>query len=157
MKNLLYYQTNYFAMTGIIFVLFGLFHPGKMCLGITILFGVLYATTKFVKRPSAPGQPNIYVIFGSIGFFAYIILYLLDSVLIVAFALLLPFALTFLHSSLRLRNLSNKLTNTLEIVGIKHSPMGKFLEGLGLMPDTFWFLRRNISCICHPVFSIPVF
>lgn len=136
-KNLLYYQTNYFALTGAIFVLIGLFHPGKMCLGITILFGLLYAVTKFARTAPGPGQPNIYIILGGIGFTSYIILYMLDALFVVAFSLLLPFALTFVHSSLRLRNLSNKLTNTLEIVGIKHSPMGKFLEELGLMPDTF--------------------
>lgn len=44
---------------------------------------------------------------------------------------------TFIHASLRLRNIQNKITNTLEVVGIKHSPMGKFLEAMGLMPDTF--------------------
>lgn len=43
----------------------------------------------------------------------------------------------FIHSSLRLRNLKNKLTTTVETIGIKHSPMGQFLEAMGLMPDTF--------------------
>jgi PRA1 family protein 3 len=43
----------------------------------------------------------------------------------------------FVHSSLRLRNMKNKLTTAVEQVGIKHSPMGQVLEAVGLMPDTF--------------------
>lgn len=43
----------------------------------------------------------------------------------------------FIHSSLRLRNIKNKLTTAVETVGIKHSPMGQLLEALGLMPETF--------------------
>lgn len=137
MKNLLYYQTNYFVMTAAIFVLIGLFHPGKMCLGITIGFAILYAIQKFAGPQVDPNHPNIYIVLGGLSFTSYIILYMLDALLIVAFALLLPFSLTFVHSSLRRRNISNKITNTLEVVGIKHSPMGKFLEALGLLPDAF--------------------
>lgn len=43
----------------------------------------------------------------------------------------------FVHASLRQRNLKNKVVNTIETIGIKQSPMGKFLEAMNLMPDTF--------------------
>lgn len=137
-KNLLYYQTNYFVMAAAVFAIIGLFHPGKICVGIALAFGSVYGFSKFFCD-TAPGstRPNIYVVCGGIAAISYLILYILDALLIVAFAILLPVSLIFVHSSLRLRNLSNKLTNTLEIVSIKHSPMGKFLESLGLMPDTF--------------------
>lgn len=32
-KNLLYYQTNYFILWGIVFTAIGLVHPGKIILG----------------------------------------------------------------------------------------------------------------------------
>ena len=35
------------------------------------------------------------------------------------------------HASLRLRSIKNKLTNKLEHVGLKRTPMGIILEGLG--------------------------
>jgi len=133
-KNLLYYQTNYFVMAAAVFTLVGLFHPGKICVGIGLAFGALYGVTKFIGPQ--PGS-NIYVVIGSVAGISYLVLYLFDALLIVAFAILLPMSLIFVHSSLRLRNISNKLTNMVEVAGIKSSPMGKFLEQLGLMPDTF--------------------
>lgn len=124
-------------MAAAVFILVGLFHPGKICVGIALAFVALYGAAKYCA-PQGPGpKPNMYVVLGSIAGISYLVLYLLDALLIVAFAMLLPVSLIFIHASLRLRNLSNKITNTLEIVGIKHSPMGKFLEQLGLMPDTF--------------------
>jgi len=36
-----------------------------------------------------------------------------------------------LHASLRMRNVRNKVTNKLEYVGLKRTPMGIILEGLG--------------------------
>lgn len=41
----------------------------------------------------------------------------------------------FLHASMRLRNLKNKLTNKVESLGLKRTPMGIILEALGLEPS----------------------
>jgi hypothetical protein len=37
----------------------------------------------------------------------------------------------FLHASLRLRNLKNKITNKIENIGLNRTPMGWILEQLG--------------------------
>lgn len=35
------------------------------------------------------------------------------------------------HASLRMRNVRNKITNRMEHIGLKRTPMGIILEGLG--------------------------
>lgn len=142
-KNLLYYQTNYFLMSAAIFVLIGLIHPYKIVLGVTIIIALLYVFITFfaseVRRPVGfeQQQPNKWAVLGGVLGCSYLILFLFEAVLIVMLAILLPFSLTFVHASLRLRNIKNKITNTIEIVGVKQSPMGQFLEAMGLMPDAF--------------------
>ncbi|XP_055532535.1 PRA1 family protein 3 [Wyeomyia smithii] len=143
-KNLLYYQTNYFLMSVAVFILVGLLHPYKVVLGVTIIMALLYVFVKFFAAESrrslsaaAGHQPNKWAVLGGVLGCSYLVLFLFDSVLIVMFAILLPFSLTFVHASLRLRNIKNKITNTIEIVGVKQSPMGQFLDAMGLMPDAF--------------------
>jgi hypothetical protein len=46
--------------------------------------------------------------------------------------LFLSISVIFIHASLRLRNIKNKVANKLEYVGVKRTPMGLFLEALGL-------------------------
>jgi len=41
----------------------------------------------------------------------------------------------FIHASMRLRNLRNKLQNKMEWVGLSKSPMGVILEAIGLECD----------------------
>ena len=36
-----------------------------------------------------------------------------------------------IHASLRMRSIKNKITNKMEYVGLKRTPMGIILEGLG--------------------------
>lgn len=85
---------------------------------------------------------------------AYLIIYLLDGILVFLLGILLPFSgrsplqkflhfcmlnffigisiATFIHASLRLRSLKNKLTNKMEQIGLKKStPMGMLLDALG--------------------------
>ena len=45
--------------------------------------------------------------------------------------LLFFFAVVLIHASLRMRNVRNKITNRMEHVGLKRTPMGIILEGLG--------------------------
>lgn len=47
------------------------------------------------------------------------------------------FSVIFVHASLRLRNMKNKLVNKIEGIGLKRTPMGVFLEQLGMEPDLF--------------------
>ena len=37
-----------------------------------------------------------------------------------------------IHAALRMRNLKNKVANKIEYVGLKRTPMGLFLEALGM-------------------------
>ncbi|XP_055626551.1 PRA1 family protein 3 [Toxorhynchites rutilus septentrionalis] len=142
-KNLLYYQTNYFLMSAAVFLLIGLIHPYKVVLGATIILVLSYVFIKFFSSEArrslgaAGEQPNKWVVLGGVLGCSYLVLYLFEAVLIVMFAMLLPFSLIFVHASLRLRNIKNKITNTIESVGVKQSPMGQFLEAMGLMPDAF--------------------
>lgn len=66
-------------------------------------------------------------------------MYLLGSVLVFLFGILLPIGLIFIHSSMRLRNIKNKLANKIDMVGgrvgLKKTPMGMFLEALGMEPE----------------------
>lgn len=144
-KNLLYYQTNYFLMGAAVFLLIGLIHPYKVVLGVAILLALGYVFVKFfaaearrsIGAASGQQQPNKWAVLGGVVGCSYLVLFLFDAVLLVMFAVLLPFSLTFVHASLRLRNIKNKLTNAIEVVGVKQSPMGQFLEAMGLMPDAF--------------------
>lgn len=141
-KNLLYYQTNYFILGLIELIIIGLFQPVKIALGIASIIAVFYALLMIYGPNNSSSvqqfqNVNKYAVLGLIFGVAYIFLYMFDAVLLVLFAILLPISSVFIHSSLRLRNLKNKLTTTVESIGIKHSPMGQFLEAMGLMPDTF--------------------
>ena len=46
-------------------------------------------------------------------------------------------AAVLLHASLRLRNIRNKITNRMESVGLRRTPMGLFLDELGMESDKF--------------------
>lgn len=46
------------------------------------------------------------------------------------------FLVIFIHASLRLRNLKNKMENNMEGVGLKKSPMGVILEALGQQEES---------------------
>jgi len=141
-KNLLYYQTNYFILAAIELTIIGLIQPMKLVLGFVALAALFYAALMIYgpnKSPSTETLQNVnkYAVWGLLLGTVYIFLYMFDAVLLVGFAVTLPMSSIFIHSSLRLRNLKNKLTTAVETVGIKHSPMGQLLEALGLMPDTF--------------------
>jgi len=141
-KNLLYYQTNYFILSALELIIIGLVQPMKIVLGFVAITAVLFAILMIYgpnKSPSTQQLQNVnkYAVLGLLLGVAYIFLYMFDAVLLVVFAALLPISTIFLHSSFRTRNLKNKLTTAVETVGIKQSPMGQLLEALNLMPDTF--------------------
>ncbi|KAL0275882.1 UNVERIFIED_CONTAM: hypothetical protein PYX00_003608 [Menopon gallinae] len=132
-NNLLYYQTNYFVMGIIIFLLVGVLHPVKMLFGtlaLSVTFGLFYYFTN-VKSSAAQFKKNhpmvgVALILGG----GWFVVYLLDSVLVFLFGILLPICMTFIHASMRLRNIKNKLSNKIEMMGLTKTPMGNFLEAL---------------------------
>ncbi|KAL1373369.1 hypothetical protein pipiens_018699 [Culex pipiens pipiens] len=146
-KNLLYYQTNYFLMGAAVFGLIGLIHPYKVVLGVAILLALAYVFIKFfaaearrsISVTSGHQQPNKWAVLGGVLGCSYLVLFLFDAVLIVTVCRAAAnfVVMAFVHASLRLRNMKNKITNAIEVVGVKQSPMGQFLEAMGLMPDAF--------------------
>lgn len=133
-QNLLYYQTNYFLTSIVVFLLVGLIHPVKMLCGILAVlaaFGLFYYVTN-AKRSATKFKRDHPVISLLIIFsLGYIIVYMLRAVLVFLFGVMLPVSLMFVHASLRLRNLRNKFTNKIETIGFKKTPMGMFLEAFG--------------------------
>ncbi|KAK8397983.1 hypothetical protein O3P69_003704 [Scylla paramamosain] len=139
-QNLLYYQTNYFLTYLVIFAVVGVIHPTKMFCGMTavgLAFGLFYYMTNS-KQPAAEFKKNhpvlslLAVVLG-----AYFVVYLLGSVVVFLMGILLPITVIFLHASMRLRNLKNKLMNKVEYLGMKKTPMGVILDTLGLEQDFF--------------------
>lgn len=109
-------------------------NPSKMLLGIfamLLAIGIfIYAKTnsrQFVRFKAEHPLISLGLIFGG----GYLIVYLFSSVLVFLFGILLPIFLTLLHASMRLRNLKNKITNTMENAGLKKTPMGVLLEEFG--------------------------
>ncbi|XP_057323610.1 PRA1 family protein 3 isoform X1 [Microplitis mediator] len=148
-NNLLYYQTNYFFMSVVIFLIVGIIHPGKMLLGMLSMAIVLaifaYVSSEgraihnFKKQNPLAGL--LVIICG--GCF---LTYTLGSLIVFLFGILLPFSATFVHASLRLRSIKNKVVNKIEGIGLKRTPMGIFLEQLD---DTLtqWLIKLELNGI----------
>ncbi|XP_032681163.1 PRA1 family protein 3 isoform X2 [Odontomachus brunneus] len=132
-NNLLYYQTNYLFMSVIIFLVVGLIHPVKMLVGMLAMLVILGVFIYVSMEGSA--AYNFKKQYPAIGV-TFIILagcfltYTLGSLIVFFLGILLPFCVTFVHASLRLRNIKNKLANKIEGIGLKRTPMGIFLEHL---------------------------
>ncbi|XP_069693015.1 PRA1 family protein 3 isoform X1 [Periplaneta americana] len=149
-NNLLYYQTNYFLLSLVIFILVGVIHPTKMLCGMlamSVAFGLFYYLTN-AKRSATRFKKDhpiisVLVVLGG----GYFIVYMLGSVVVFLFGILLPIVVSFIHASMRLRNVKNKLVNKMEVIGLKKTPMGLFLEAL-----EDWFEFR-ISPFLDPAFK----
>ncbi|KAJ8667176.1 hypothetical protein QAD02_008838 [Eretmocerus hayati] len=132
-NNLLYYQTNYFFTSIIIFGLVGLIHPGKMIVGMLVCTIIVTAFAYLSMEGRAvhnfkrryPGSGVVLML--TAGCF---LTYTLGSLLVFLLGILLPFSVTFVHASMRLRNLKNKIVNKIEGIGLKRTPMGVLLEQL---------------------------
>lgn len=93
-KNLLYYQTNYFVMAAAVFTLIGLVHPAKIVYGIVLIGVLIYVMMKYFSSKTkiqVPDGTNKWIILAGVCGSSYFVLYLLDAILIVLFAILLPF------------------------------------------------------------------
>lgn len=139
-NNLLYYQTNYFFMSVIIFLVVGLINAAKMLIGMltmTVILGAFaYVSAEgraihhFKKQYPAAGVLLIIVT-------GCLVTYTLGSILVFMLGILLPLSITFVHASLRLRNIKNKIANKIESIGMKRTPMGILLGYFGMEPELF--------------------
>ncbi|XP_050583129.1 PRA1 family protein 3 [Bombus affinis] len=130
-NNLVYYQTNYLYMSIAILLVVALVHPMKMIIGISTLMAVwAECTYLFNEKESLLKFKRTYPQFGVILTIicAAYVLYTINSVLLVLFGILLSFCVTFIHASLRLRNVKNKFVNKIEGMGLKRTPMGVVLN-----------------------------
>ncbi|XP_053724296.1 ADP-ribosylation factor-like 6 interacting protein 5a [Synchiropus splendidus] len=133
-SNLLYYQTNYLAVAVLAFLIVGFMEPLGMFTAIAAVSGVCCGSAwiaenrnvlSHLKREN-PAAFLIVVVVAS-----YVLISLLGCVMVFVTAITLPLTLIFVHASLRLRNMKNKLENKIECAGLKRSPMGMLLEALG--------------------------
>jgi hypothetical protein len=60
-----------------------------------------------------------------------LLVWLFKSTTVFLMATLFPLLVMFVHASLRLRNLKNKLNETLDAAGLKKTPMGLALDFIG--------------------------
>ncbi|KAL7290125.1 hypothetical protein TKK_0015845 [Trichogramma kaykai] len=134
-NNMLYYQTNYFVTAVIIFAFVGFLQPVKMLIG-TIAVGLIILAFAYVSKEGRAihnlkkKYPALGVIsmLGGAGF----LMYTFGSLLVFLFGVLMPISVIFVHASLRLRNIKNKLANKVEGIGLKRTPMGELMEQLDL-------------------------
>ncbi|XP_062853608.1 ADP-ribosylation factor-like 6 interacting protein 5a [Trichomycterus rosablanca] len=133
-SNLLYYQTNYLAMAIVVFLIVGFLNPTGMITGVVVVVAAFHgavwagenkATIKNFKKE----YPTLFVFLIMLA--SYLLMSLFHGVMVFLFGINLPLILIFAHSSLRLRNMKNKLGNKMECAGLKKTPMGIFLEALG--------------------------
>lgn len=144
-KNLLYYQTNYFGVFLVIYVLMIVFNPTKIVCGIfvkTLLVAVFVQlfTDKGIRRSSKDAlRDNRWLVLGGSLLGGYLLLLWFDAVMLSLFTILLPFCVTFVHASLRLRNIKNKVANALETFHPASTPMGKFLMAMNIIVENSMF------------------
>ena len=73
-------------------------------------------------------DPTVFVVVVMLA--SYFLIYVFGGVTVFAFSITFPLLLLFIHVSLRLRNLKNKLENKMEGIGMRRTPMGIILSVL---------------------------
>ncbi|CAN9505324.1 unnamed protein product [Ophioblennius macclurei] len=133
-NNLLYYQSNYLVSALGFLLLVGYLRPLQMVLGVAVMSS-LFLGFVWVAEHRAPvrrfrrNHPLLSVL--AVLLVSYLLVSLLGGVAVFLFAIAFPIMMILVHSSLRLRNLKNKLENKLESIGLNRTPMGLLLEALG--------------------------
>lgn len=140
-KNLIYYQTNYFLMFITIYGIMVVFNPFKIVCGLlvqammmAVLLQFFQKKTRILASHSAADNQKWYMLAGAL-LVGYLFLHFFDALLLSGFTLLLPFSLTFVHASLRLRNLKNKVANTMVNLSAS-TPMAVFLDTFNIAADS---------------------
>ncbi|XP_062871482.1 ADP-ribosylation factor-like 6 interacting protein 5b [Trichomycterus rosablanca] len=130
-SNLLYYQTNYFAVAVVVFLIVGFLNPLGMLLGgavVSLVFmGSVWAgENKAVVKNFKKKSPSLFVV--AVLGVSYFLISLCGGVMVFIFGITFPLLLILVHASLRLRSMKNKLENKIEGVGLKKTPMGLILD-----------------------------
>lgn len=130
-SNLMYYQTNYFAVAVVVFLIVGFLNPLGMFFGgavVTLVFaGSVWAgENKSMIKNFKKKNPTLFVL--AVMVTSYFVLSLFGGVLVFIFGITFPLLLILIHASLRLRNMKNRLENKMEGVGMKKTPMGVIMD-----------------------------
>lgn len=98
-KNLLYYQTNYVVLTVLLYILFALMNPTKTIAGVGVIAAICYVFT-YLYCDDAVDVPILeqlnprhkrWVIMGALFLGSWLLLTIMDAVVYMAFAALVPF------------------------------------------------------------------
>lgn len=133
-NNLLYYQSNYFLSAAGFLLIVGYLRPFQCFVGATVVT-LLFLGFVWVAENQAPirrfrrNHPAMSVL--AILAASYLFISVLGGVAVFLFGIAFPVLMIFVHASVRLRSLKNKLENKLESIGLKRTPMGLLLEALG--------------------------
>ncbi|KAL6739989.1 hypothetical protein Aduo_013382 [Ancylostoma duodenale] len=134
-SNLLYYQTNYFVVFGVLVLLQSFFNSQDLALGLAAIV-VVAAVVIF----AISDNPSFYqtrrdhplITLGAIILACYFFIQVLPSVLTVLFSVLFPLFIILCHASIRLRDFMSKVTQTAEKLGLRTTVMGRILETCGI-------------------------
>jgi len=135
-NNLLYYQTNYFLSALIIFLIVAFLHPQEMAFGI-ILMGLLFGGVAYLQQQQEAvkrfKRDHPMLTFTLMVLISHWLVFKLGSIVVILMGIALPVTFVIIHSSLRLRNVKNKLVNVQEAIGLsKQTPMAFILQEIGI-------------------------
>ncbi|KAB1263978.1 PRA1 family protein 3, partial [Camelus dromedarius] len=107
--------------------------PFNMILGgivvVLVFTGFVWAAhNKDILRRMKKQYPTAFVMVVMLA--SYFLISMFGGVMVFVFGITFPLLLMFIHASLRLRNLKNKLENKMEGIGLKRTPMGIVLDAL---------------------------
>ncbi|XP_055714567.1 PRA1 family protein 3 [Phlebotomus papatasi] len=139
-KNLLYYQTNYFASAVLLWLLLLLLQPRQFLQAILVAVAAA-GGMKIVTMRHGEALGGFQRLLAVVCVISLGILYLLELILFALLTILLPFSVIFVHASLRLRNTRSKAVNTFQVNQLKRTPMGIFLSAMNLVPDNVWLFN----------------
>ncbi|XP_011802549.1 PREDICTED: PRA1 family protein 3 isoform X2 [Mandrillus leucophaeus] len=111
----------------------GFLSPFNMILGgivvVLVFTGFVWAAhNKDALRRLKKRYPTTFVMVVMLA--SYFLISMFGGVMVFVFGITFPLLLMFIHASLRLRNLKNKLENKMEGIGLKRTPMGIVLDAL---------------------------
>lgn len=96
---------------------------------VLVFLGFVWVShNKDILRRMKKQYPTTFVIVIMLS--SYFLISYLGDVMVFMFGITLPLLLMFIHASLRLRSIKNKLENKKEEMGLKKTPMGIILDAL---------------------------
>ncbi|XP_037357481.1 PRA1 family protein 3, partial [Talpa occidentalis] len=122
--------------------------PFNMILGgivvVLVFTGFVWAAhNKDILRRMKKQYPTTFVMVVMLA--SYFLISLFGGVMVFVFGITFPLLLMFIHASLRLRNLKNKLENKMEVIGLKRTPMGIVLDALEQQEENITKFTEYIS------------